>query len=414
MARQQQRTKPVEILGLHWWIRKGKKPLWRVCIDGQTYYSGGDGSGVPSEHSAEVAWQAIRAKQSAKTAKHTPRLADPLAGVDICWPSAADLSRQPKRVGPAPAFDLPAEVDAYVSYQRQRQAAGEITVHALASTQREAGELADWLRRTGEDISERSIMAYRAYLIARMQEANGKASSLQRKLATAKRVVNWLWEMRVLAEVPRNINSAFTYSIPKNKAAKAVEVYSVDELRQIWQSAPDETRLHIALALNCGMYYADIADLRHDQISDTHISRGRHKTGETGRWRLWGITRALLARYATKPGQWPAEDGQGSYALRHSDGSPLYGYWQDGETLRRVNHIESRFKDTLARCGVSGHFRKLRATGASLVRDASDTDTAKLHLANSKTSIAELHYLADNFDGLDAALLAVEKRLSLP
>jgi len=216
--------------------------------------------------------------------------------------------------------------------------------------------------------------------------------------------------MIVLAihDLPRNINSALSLKNAKNKKDKHdVKIFTIDQLREIYRRAQPDTRLYALLALNCGFYYADISDLRNGEIKDnfTRIARSRTKTGESGNWKLWALTAALLKQ---------RQQITGDFALRHSDGTALYDYrlTEDGR-LSRTNHIETKFKDLLASLGISGTFRQLRATGASLVRNASDTDTAKLFLANSKESIAEIYYLSDNFTGLDLALAEVEKLLDL-
>lgn len=382
-----------QVFGLTWWERRGRKPLWRKEIAGKAYTHSGDGSGQPSEGSAEIALKAITEKARQAVAVSVP--AD-LSGVEIHIEPA-----HPRL--PRPVIDWPAEVQAYVTYQEQRQAAGEITLHALASIRAEVGHFVWWLGRYGEEISEPALLRYRQHLVTRMQQSKGKASTLQRRLSACKRVVRWLWEQRILGDMPRNL-SALTFKQPKGQKHGQIDVYSVDELRRIWAECCEETRLHMLLGLQCGFYYADIADLKHSEITASHIVRDRHKTGVSGQWLLWGETRRLLAAHV-QPDQ--------PTALRHTDGSPLYDYSSSKGKLKRVNHIESRFKDALQRAGVNGHFRKLRATGATLVKQASDSDTARLFLAHAPATMAEQHYIAKDFSRLDAALQEVEKLLDL-
>jgi len=409
-------TQKVSFLGLHWWVRPGKSPLWRKIIDGKTYTASGDGSGQPSEHSAEVAWQAIKAKLEAN---------NPIAAANGPKTVVGHFKPLPRvaAVAVAPAFNLSKEIGRYLQWQEQRFNGGEITVHGLASYRNEVAQIQDFLARHEiEVLDEKTLADFRAYQVTEYTAGRQGLATLKRKLSAAKRLTEWLYENAVLATLPRNLKSVCIYNLPKaqrKKAKKAVAVYSIEQIKGIYKAASPDTRLYMLLALNCGMYYADIADLRHEQYANGRIARCRHKTGESGSWLLWATTRKLLEQLAVANGTYKAEDGEGSYMLRHKDGTPLYAYGMRFDAAKkrnvmiRCNHIETKFKDLVAALNISGDFRQLRATGATLVRNASDTDTAKLFLANSKETIAEQHYLAENFDGLDKALAEVENMLKL-
>jgi len=398
-AKQTKQGKRTRVLGLSWIERKNGKKLWEKTINGKRYTSAGDGSGSPNEHSAEVAWVSIKQKMERK---------NPMQGVVILSPSPSPLP--PVVVeATAPVFNIIEEINRFCALQTQRQQAKQISVHGLASILQDTGDFRDWLNRQEiEAITEQTLMDYASWQMQRYANGYQKRSTLEKKLFSAKRVVKWLWENRVLADMPRNIDTVFRVKKPKNeKKDSKVKTYLDEEIKTILAEAPERTKLYILLALNTGMYWADIAAMQHEEFNGTHITRCRTKTGEAGSWLLWNETKRLLEKYAT-------DKDDSETMLLHKDGSELYGYSINAAgKVRRCNHMQSSFADLLERLGISGTFRQLRATGASLVRDESDSDTAKLHLANSKQSIAEKHYLADNFEGLDAALRKVEKRLGI-
>jgi site-specific recombinase XerD len=395
--KQVKQGKRTRVLGLSWVIRRDKK-LWEKTIKGKRYTSTGNGSGFPTEHSAEVAWADIKQKMERKNHMH---------GITILNPS---LSPLPQVVveATAPVFNIIEEINRYLALQTQRQQIKEISVHGLATILRDTGDFRDWLNRQEiETITADTLQRYASWQLQRYADGFQKRATLEKKLSYAKKVVKWLWRSEVLDNMPRNLETVFRVKKPKNeKKVSRVKVYSDEEIITILAEAPERTKLYILLALNCGMYWADIADLKHGEFNGTHVTRCRTKTGEQGSWMLWKETKRLLEKYATNK-----DDSE--TMLLHKDGTELYWYKRIAGKMRRCNHMQSSFADLLERLEISGTFRQLRRTGSSLVRDESDSDTAKLHLANSKDSIAEKYYLADNFEGLNAALRKVEKRLGI-
>jgi integrase len=125
-----------------------------------------------------------------------------------------------------------------------------------------------------------------------------------------------------------------------------VELFSVDTLRQLWNSANERQRLYMLLCLNCGMGAKEIATLRrqscHLESADaptngraiggsrtfaidggSYIERPRNKTRVPGRWPLWDETARLLRRHFA-----PADKGA------NPNGYALLGY--NGQGLSRV------------------------------------------------------------------------------
>jgi integrase len=411
--KQVKQGKRTRVLGLSWVIRRDKY-LWEKTIEGRRYTSAGDGSQSPTEHSAGVAWTEIDkkvARNQRNQRKPMEQVAreqrNPMEGITILNPSPSPLPPVVVEAC-APVFNIIEEINRFCALQTQRHQAKEITVHGLASILQDTGAFRDWLQREEiEKITAETLQRYASWQLQRYADGLQKRATLEKKLFSAKRVVKWLWENEVLANIPRNLDSVFRVKKPKTeKKVSTVKVYSDEEIKTILAEAPERTKLYILLALNCGMYWADIADLKHGEFDGTHITRCRTKTGEQGTWLLWKETKIFLEKYATN------EDDSETMLL-HKDGSVLYWYKINAGKVSRCNHMQSAFSDLLERLGISGTFRQFRATGSSLIRDESDTDTAKLFLANSKDSIAEMHYLADNFEGLNSALRKVEKRLGI-
>jgi hypothetical protein len=364
--------KSVKVKGLNWFERPGKSPLWRKFLDGKSFTSAGDGSGYPTEASAKVALAEIRHKAE---------------------------GTEPKVSHPKTDTTLLVEVDRFLKNQKQRYDTKEISVHAWISVKSEVERFRDWLEgKKTKEITERVLSDYRSYLMDLQQNQN----TMIRNFVSAKRVVHWLWEERVIADLPRNINKVFKLS-SKSKKDKVIKVFTVEQLRQLYKSADEETRLYFLLALNTGAYFADISALRHDEYDGKYVSRGRNKTGVFGHWLLWKSTKELLESQSSD---------KTNELMLIQDGKPLYEYKNNGKKTIVINKIKPKWTNLLKSSGLVGTFRMLRSSGATLIRQVSDKDTASQWLAHEKSTMAEKHYLADNYSKLDTALLAVENLLA--
>jgi integrase len=130
---------------------------------------------------------------------------------------------------------------------------------------------------------------------------SGRAKPQQAKAMTAFReLMHWAWEEEILDQLPRNLRSrkhSFNLGQPE------VQTYPVEAVRTLLASLTGKYRLWGLLALNCGMYASDMADLTWSEWKNGRISRIRTKTKNRGgilvSYPLWQETQGLLEKYAS-------------------------------------------------------------------------------------------------------------------
>lgn len=117
--------------------------------------------------------------------------------------------------------------------------------------------------------------------------------------------------------------------------AKAIPV---DVIRRLWDAADDLEKAFIALGLNLGYYAKDISGLTADRVEGDYVAHRRGKTGVRVRYKLWGVTKTLLARTRVdvKGGGTGGADGStGGRLFVGKFGKPLL-YHPDGKASRVV------------------------------------------------------------------------------
>lgn len=202
------------------------------------------------------------------------------------------------------------------------------------------------------------IKVYREQCEKLLHEGANKPNTFNERMKTVRAFVTWADENYQLDRVPRAITkltSKFAYA----PSAKAI---SVSTIKIIWENANDNMKAYIALALNCGYYAIDIAVLQADDIRDGRIVRNRNKTGVPTNYKLWDVTRKLIAKVGNKEGSvFLGENG--NILVRHS-----------GKT--RIDAIADRW-DRLLRKLTEGEEKKLQPEEADFsftnLRDTSTT-----------------------------------------
>jgi len=191
----------------------------------------------------------------------------------------------------------------------------------------------------------------------------------------------------LLAELPRNLDKhAFTVTRRK------VEIYTVDQAKALYGSATGQTRLHILLALNCGMYAGDISDLQDSEVDWRHgrIIRKRSKERDvkdapTVNYKLWTKTFELLREYRS---------GGPTVLLTKTGGLWCWEAFGDDGKLRSSDSIATNFKRLRGKIGGKLlPFKHLRKTGNSLLKTQAEfTDLGSHYLGQVPQTIEERHY----------------------
>ena len=169
-----------------------------------------------------------------------------------------------------------------------------------------------------------------------------------------------------------------THETQARMTAEQVETYTKEELKVLWDYGTDLHRTLLLLGLNCGFGIGEIGTLARNEIQGEFIKRIRWKSKVYGEWKLWPITRDLLAK--VKPSQTP-------WLLVTETGKQLI---EPTKSNYRGNYIPNRWTALLRRIQKDHpdfralSFNKLRKTASNLIRECSDGEIAGIFLCHGQ------------------------------
>lgn len=218
-------------------------------------------------------------------------------------------------------------------------------------------------------------------------------------LSVCKQWVRWCYRMRMIAELPRNLDD-LVIKVP----ARKIPVFSVPEVRQLLATANDTTKLYILLALNIGATEKDISDLAPQQVDldEGTITRKRSKTRDCEnvpvvQYHLWDETARLLRIH--KSGD------PDRFLLTENDTTLAPCELLDDGRIRRRDAVARAFRVVRKATGIKHPFKVLRKTGASLLGSHIEYQLiTHLFLGHSPRGIGERHYLRPPQQILDDGL----------
>ena len=215
------------------------------------------------------------------------------------------------------------------------------------------------------------------------------------------RFIRHLWSERYLEDLPRNLKG-----LRIKGEAKTVVVFTLDEVKTILEGATGFPRLCVLLALNCGMYPADIGDLRQSEVGWKEMTITRKRTKEKNVktapvvcYRLWPETFSLLQEYRSKDKE---------YVFTTRNGNPIYSSRIEDGKVRQSNGV--RHILTKACECVSKPPKLLRHTGASLL-EAEYPYLTDYYLGHAPETIKAKHYVAVSQEKFDEALAYLRERI---
>jgi hypothetical protein len=193
-----------------------------------------------------------------------------------------------------------------------------------------------------------------------------KPATFNERIKTMRHFLGYLYRKRLIATLPRETERLCA----KHAVKSTARALDVDMIRLIWREASPRLKTYVALALNCGFYAVDIANLEHAHIKGAYIACDRHKTGVPTRFKLWDVTKRLLAENC---------NGKEKLAFRAKYGGPLMVIEPDAESGRgrRWCEIENDFAALRKRLALKNvSFSNLRDTSSTKVEsiDRSLTD----------------------------------------
>ena len=219
------------------------------------------------------------------------------------------------------------------------------------------------------------------------------------RLATVKSFYCWAWEMH-LCDMPRNMPKYTHCEMPRPK----VKLFTIDEVRTLWEKASLRLRCCMALALNCGYGQTDISDLKVSDVDWENgvIDRSRSKSGVHQRHKLWSVTLKLLKECRAPNTR--ADD----LVFRTAKGYPLVHDEAIGGKRRKSDAVKCMFFKLQRKLGINGgrSFYCLRKTAATEIEKINPLVT-ETFLAHAERGMKR-HYAERHFELLDEALGVME------
>lgn len=192
----------------------------------------------------------------------------------------------------------------------------------------------------------------------------------------------YLWASKRITVPPWVFDKEYNITIPK----KAIEFFSPLEIKALMESASEELKAIILIALNTSCTQEDISQLTWDMI-DFHAgtltrARTKHKHRGDGdavltvTYHLWTPILDYLKTVRRKNG----------LVFSRPDGSPLVMASRNDQIARQFGAITKKLE-------IAKTFKHLRKTGATaLGKSTTYRVWREVYLCNSPKSVSDLHY----------------------
>lgn len=222
--------------------------------------------------------------------------------------------------------------------------------------------------------------------------------------------VRWLWEIEVLAELPRNLTVKSQRFIVENKG---VRVFSIGDVRTIYAAGNDRVRLFMLLALNCGMTQIDISALHPSDVDwqKRTLSRKRGKTKQFESvpivtYSLWPQTLALLKKF---------KSSDETRLLLAPEGGPLKFEVNRNGKVAKNDYIGLTFHRMLKAKSLKGQFKMLKKTSASMLRNhPTFSGLEGVFLDHAPRTMSDKHYTEVPTELLAQAIEWLREKFKLP
>jgi integrase len=218
-----------------------------------------------------------------------------------------DVTRLLEGPAPPPDRSLHAQVDRWVSTQQAQVASKQMTPDQSDNRRICIFHFRDWCGAVPVDgIDAAKLHNFYLHCLQKVGERHAGAKGgwsteyAKKVFGTARAFVRFLWESGLI-ELPKNIDSrGFRFG----NGAKAVQTWTVAEVKHVIAEAPGQLKLHLLLMVNAGFTQADVSDLLDTEVDweAGRITRKRSKTAAHENvpvvcYPLWAQTFALLKKY---------------------------------------------------------------------------------------------------------------------
>lgn len=273
------------------------------------------------------------------------------------------LTGKPHKASQRPS--LPNLIDTYLGEQERRHSISQSNPDSLPNKRRlsHAGlrsmksqlqPLKVWVEKKnavlGDDSHavEMMLRDYRSFCDDQMVLGKIQAATVSNRVRGLKRFVEWLWQRRHIEELPRGLDEI----CQKYSQAKQARSLTMKEIERLWKHASPRMRAIIALSLNCGFYFSEIAQLKGCDVRDGYIARRRPKTGVPSKHKLWAVTEKLIEQTRDNAGddELLYQTRQG-FPLVHDNGTrcdSLHAPWRKLCKRAKVQAKPGELRDTAA------------------------------------------------------------------
>ena len=254
---------------------------------------------------------------------------------------------------------------------------------------------------------------YFIYLSSKVAKGDYTTTTAHNYFSSARAFIKNRYEKGIIP-APLNLHSR---DLVFTKANNEIITFSIPEIKEIMAlNMTDIQRLYILLALNCGMYFKDIATLEQGEVDWTagRITRKRTKTRDRSTnvpkvdYLLWRETFTLLKK---------CKSADMTLVLLNDEGKPLY---RDGENKKgnwkRDNNIKTSYDRLMKKLPKEKRksWIKLRKTGATLLENSKSYGRYSEHyLGEAPHTIASRHYSHKNGEEFDNAIKWLGKELGI-
>lgn len=259
-------------------------------------------------------------------------------------------------------------------------------------------------------LNEMHLDDYRNYTLSLpISAATDKSISpwtAKSRLDIVKLMIKWGYQMALIETLPRNLDGYAKITIPE----PIVNRFSREEIRTLYSSASERTKMYILLALNTGAGQSDISDLRVSEvfIEEGRIIRKRTKTKVHCEFALWARTIEMLKIHGNLDG------APNDRVFLSKSGHPLVREYFIDDKFKRTDAIRSAFFRLMKKTKVPNHrgFYSLRKTAASEVEKI-DNSVTSMFLGHSEKGLMKRHYAERDWARLDKAIIKLGVLLDL-
>ena len=189
-------------------------------------------------------------------------------------------------------------------------------------------------------------------------------------------LLKWAGDNLPCFDMPKGVVGLFVESRPTPRQMRSKDISEFDgkALSKVLAVAPDAVRLYCLLALNTGMYQADISDLTPADLVGEYVvwsrSKTEHQSDITSRHWLWPETRKLIERCRS-------HQNAHSRLLVTTHGTPLVSRSTVG--CRGSDSIGQAWHRACRQAHVEIAFKDLRKWGASAIARIDSMDVQRMY-----------------------------------